>query len=223
MYILYGGRFTRSLMVEMVLAEGNIDYQLREIDILKNEHRSTEFLKINPFGWVPALITAEGVALYETHAINLYLSERHQLVHLAPRADETERGLFLSGLFTICGDLEPVMKRYYYPHRFSLNDADIPRVKQIALNDALDCLKVIDGRLSENGPYHLGDRFSLVDLSLSYWVALIYYLDVLKPFAAIRQCMNLVMSRPKLQPMFEYQIEWNKESLQSAKAPWSML
>jgi len=35
--------------------------------------------------------------------------------------------------------------------------------------------------------------------------------------------MNLVMSRPKLQPMFEYQIEWNKESLQSAKAPWSML
>ena len=69
MYILYGGRFTRSLMVEMVLAEGNIDYQLREIDILKNEHRSTEFLKINPSGWVPALITAEGIALYETHAI----------------------------------------------------------------------------------------------------------------------------------------------------------
>ena len=223
MYILYGGRFTRSLMVEMVLAEGNIDYQLREIDILKNEHRSTEFLKINPSGWVPALITAEGIAHYETHAINLYLSERHQRVHLAPRADETERGMFLSGLFAICDDLEPVMKRYNFPHRFSLNDADIPRVKQIALDDALGVLNVIDGRLRENGPYHLGDRFSLVDLSLSYWAALLYHLEVLKPFSAIHQCMNLVMSRPKLQPMFEYQAEWMKESLQSAKTPWSKL
>jgi len=54
-------------------------------------------------------------------------------------------------------------------------------------------------------------------------VVLIHYLDVLEPFAAIRQCMNRVMNRPKLQSMFEYQIEWNKEPLQSAKAPWSML
>jgi hypothetical protein len=54
-------------------------------------------------------------------------------------------------------------------------------------------------------------------------VALIHYLDVLVPFAVMRQCMNRVMNRPKLQSMFEYQIEWNKEFLQSAKAPWSML
>ena len=104
-YILYGGRFTRALMVEMVLAEGDINYELREIDIVQKQHQSLEFLAINPSGWVPALITPEGQTLYETHAINLYLAERHRLTKIAPGVSEPERGLFLSGLFSICDDL----------------------------------------------------------------------------------------------------------------------
>ena len=47
-YILYGGRFTRALMVEMVMAEGDINYELREIDIVQKQHQSPEFLAINP-------------------------------------------------------------------------------------------------------------------------------------------------------------------------------
>ena len=68
MYILYGGRFTRTLIVEMVMAEGDIAYELREIDIFKQQHRSPEFLAINPAGWVPAMITPEGETLHETPA-----------------------------------------------------------------------------------------------------------------------------------------------------------
>ena len=49
-YILYGGRFTRALMVEMVMAEGDINYELREIDIVQKQHQSPEFLAINPSG-----------------------------------------------------------------------------------------------------------------------------------------------------------------------------
>ena len=32
MYVLYGGRYTRSLLVEMVLTEGGIPYEVREVD-----------------------------------------------------------------------------------------------------------------------------------------------------------------------------------------------
>ena len=73
MYILYGGRFTRALMVEMVMAEGGIPYELRNVDIVAHEHRRPEYLAVNPAGWVPALLTPEGETLYETPAINLYL------------------------------------------------------------------------------------------------------------------------------------------------------
>ena len=220
-YILYGGRFTRALMVEMVMAEGDIFYELREIDIVRKQNQSAEFLAINPSGWVPALITPEGQILYETHAINLYLADRERLAQIAPEVNEPERGLFLSGLFSICHDLEPIMKRYFYPHRYVVREEDSATMKDKALEEALSRLKVVDQRLSQNGPYHLGDRFSLVDIALSYWTALFEHLGVLEPYPAIRQCMELVMQRPKLRPKFDDQSAWNKEAVQSVD--WSIV
>lgn len=59
MYIVYGGKFTRTVCVQMVLEEGELSYELRELDILHDEHRSPEFLSINPAGYIPAMITPE--------------------------------------------------------------------------------------------------------------------------------------------------------------------
>ena len=79
MYVLYGGDFTRSTLVQWVLEEGKIDYELRKVDILNGEHRSAEFLAINPAGLVPVLITPDGDALHEVAALILYLADRHAL------------------------------------------------------------------------------------------------------------------------------------------------
>ena len=115
MYILYGGHFTRALITEMVMAEGGIPYELRNVDIVAQEHRRPEYLAINPAGWVPALVTPEGATLYETPAINLYLAERHGLTHLAPAPGDPDRGIFLSGLFSVTGDLEADPEALFLP------------------------------------------------------------------------------------------------------------
>ena len=99
MYILYGGDFTRAVLVQWVLEEGNLDYELRKIDLAKGEHRAAEFLAINPAGLVPVLITPEGEAVYEAAALMLYLADRHQLTELAPAVTDPLRGLFLSAVF----------------------------------------------------------------------------------------------------------------------------
>lgn len=203
MYILYGGRFTRALIVEMVMLEGGIDHELRQIDIIEQEHRSPEFLCINPAGKVPAMITPEGEVLYETPAINLYLAERHKLTQLVPQPGEPERGVFLSGLFYVTDEVEPIMKRYFYPHRFVLRQKDTPAMKEQSLAMALERLDVIDRRLHDSGPYHLGQRFSLVDLTLSYWLAYLEPMGALEPCAALRRCLELVMGRPRLQDKFQ--------------------
>jgi glutathione S-transferase len=113
------------------------------------------------------------------------------------------------------------MKRYFYPHRYVVREKDGPTLKEKALEEALNRLKVVDQRLSQNGPYHLGVRFSLVDIALSFWAATIEYLEGLEPYSAIRQCMQLVMQRPKLRPKFDDQLVWNKEAVQSVD--WSMV
>ena len=126
MYIVYGGKFTRTLMVEMVMAEIGIDHEMREVDTTRREQLSPEYLAINPAGWVPALITPEGDRLYETQAINLYLAERHGATHLAPAVGDPLRGLFLSALFYLADELEPAIKRYFFPHRYADGEADAP-------------------------------------------------------------------------------------------------
>ena len=60
MYVLYGCDFTRAALVQWVLDEGGLEYELRKIDISKGEHRAVEFLAINPAGFVPVLVTPDG-------------------------------------------------------------------------------------------------------------------------------------------------------------------
>ena len=202
MYILYGGRFTRSLMVEMVLAEGGLAYEHREIDIDKDEHRAPDFLAVNPAGLVPALITPEGETLTETPAINLTLAERHGLRQLAPGPEEPERGRFLSALFFLTDELEPALKRHFYPQRYVLREEDAPAMAQRAMDDALARFALIEGQLGDDPerPYHLGARYSLADLTLAYW-AISLELDA-AAFPAIDRCSQLVAARPALGPLF---------------------
>jgi len=203
MYILYGGKFTRAMMVQMVMAEGEIEYELHEIDIFSQQEQTPEFLAINPAGFVPAMAKPDGEVLFETHAINLYLVDHHRLTRLAPMVDEPERGAFLSGLFFICDDFEPILKRYFYPQRFVLREEDAPEMRRQSLAHALERLQVIEQRMQQKGPYYLGERYSLVDLAASYWARDLDYDNNLESLPAIRRCLSLVRRRPAIAGLFE--------------------
>ena len=203
MYILYGGDFTRATLVQWVLEEGKIEYELRKIDLSKGEHRSAEFLAINPAGLVPVLITPDGDTLYEVAALMLYLADRHQLTELAPPSTDPDWGLFLSTVFHIAGDIQSEMKRFHYPHRFSLRREDNAGIQDLAKSLVLSRLNVMNARLAKRGPYVLGPRFSLADFYLSFWVA---YLDreaVCRQLPSIAKLYDLVRSRPRARPYLE--------------------
>ena len=203
MYILYGGDFTRAALVQWVLEEGALDYEFRKIDILKGEQRAAEFLAINPAGLVPVLITPEGDALYEVAALMVYLADRHQLTELAPAVSDPLRGHFLSAVFHIASDIQPEMKRFHFPHRFSLRREDNAGVQDAAKALVLSRLEVVDTRLAKSGPYLLGNRFSLADFYLSFWIA---YLDreaVRSRLPSIARLYGLVRSRPGVTPYLE--------------------
>jgi len=203
MYILYGGDFTRAVLVQWVLEEGRIEYELRKIDILKGEHRAPDFLAINPAGLIPVLITPEGDALYEVAALMVYLADRHQLTELAPAVTDPRRGLFLSTVFYIAGDIQSEMKRFHFPHRFSLRREDDAGIQDLAKALVLSRLDVMNSRLAKGGPYVLGTRFSLADFYLSFWVALVDRDDVCKRLPSIAKLYDLVRSRPSAKPYLE--------------------
>jgi len=198
MYILYGGKLTRSRLVEQVMAECGVSYDLREVDTSKAEQKSPEFLKINPTGWVPALITQEGKTLYETPAINLYLSEKHGTPTLALAIEDEDRGAFLSAVFYISGMLEPALKRYWFAYRHTDDPKNIDVVKSKALEEVIECFTIINDKLEKNGPFHLKDRFSLPDLMLAFWSESFADDGQIGHLKAVLKCHELVYDRPKL-------------------------
>ena len=54
--ILYGGPKTRASMPRWYLEEKGIPYELKELDLRGNQHRQPDYLTINPFGKLPALV-----------------------------------------------------------------------------------------------------------------------------------------------------------------------
>jgi glutathione S-transferase len=203
-YILYGGDFTRSTLVQWLLDEGRIAYEFRRIDIMKGENRSADFLSVNPAGLVPVLVTPEGDALYEVLALMLYLADRHGLTELAPAVSDPDRGSFLSALFDVAGHIQPEMKRFHFPHRFSPRPEDNRTIQDQARSHVFSCLETVNARLAKAGPHVLGPRFSLVDVCLCFWIA---YLDreaVCMRFSSIAALYGLVRSRPGARPYLEH-------------------
>jgi glutathione S-transferase len=78
------------------------------------------------------LITPEGEALHEAAALIVYLADRHQLTELAPGMTDPLRGVFLSAVFHIASDIQPEMKRFHFPHRFSLRREDNAGIQDLA-------------------------------------------------------------------------------------------
>jgi glutathione S-transferase len=69
--------------VKIVLAEKKLPYEVVPIDLRKQEQKTPEYLKLNPYGKVPVL-TDDGTVLYESCIINEYLDEKYPTPRLMP-------------------------------------------------------------------------------------------------------------------------------------------
>ena len=85
---LYGyGPSSHSRKVRAALIEKGLEFERVNVDLSKKEHKSQEYLKIHPFGLVPAL-DDEGFILYDSTIINEYLEDEYPYPPLMPKDSE---------------------------------------------------------------------------------------------------------------------------------------
>lgn len=147
--------------VKVVLAEKNLPYDTVPVDLRNKEQKSPQYLKLNPYGKVPAL-TDDGTVLYESLIINEYLEEKYPNPPLLPK--------------------DPVQKakaRILIDYGMAHFDAPYQKLRMELMKDAKEQSQlIIDGAKSElrkllqrfedelgDQPYLMGD-FSLVDADL---------------------------------------------------------
>ena len=111
MFTLYSmQRSGNSYKARLALAQLGIPYRLVEIDILKGESHTPEFLLKNPNGQVPLLEVAPGRYLAESNAILWYIAGG---TPLAPE-DRIDRAEALQWMFFEQHSLEPNLGAAYF-------------------------------------------------------------------------------------------------------------
>ena len=161
---LYFNPKSRALIAKWMLDECGATYELVPIDLAQGEHKSAQFLAINPAGKLPALVDGE-TRLFEGSAIGLYLTERFPQARLGPLAGEPGRGRFLSLMVYATSQLEPAM-----------GDAllKVETTRSRGWTDFETAKNVIEGELGA-GPYLFGDQFTMADImngSMFLWARL---------------------------------------------------
>ena len=69
--------------VRVVLAEKDLEYEKVFVDLRKQEQKTPEFLRMNPYGKVPVLVDDDEV-IYDSTIINEYLEDEYPLPRLMP-------------------------------------------------------------------------------------------------------------------------------------------
>ena len=85
-WTFYTGAGTCALATHIALHEAGAEFTLVKLDFASQQQRSAEYLRINPKGRVPALVTSQGV-LTETPALLVFVAQRFPDRHLAPLDD----------------------------------------------------------------------------------------------------------------------------------------
>ena len=155
-------------MPHMLLREIGAPFELRLVDRASNEQKSAEYLKLNPSGTIPVLVD-DGVPIFETAAIALYLADRHPDAKLAPPSGSRDRGAYYKWMVLISNALQTQFRAWFYAHEFVDDPAYVDSVKAATASRIGKTFNLISAHLAAN-TWLMGDAFSAADLYLFMFI-----------------------------------------------------
>ncbi|XP_024964397.1 glutathione S-transferase zeta class-like [Cynara cardunculus var. scolymus] len=97
-----------SFSVRIALNLKGLDYEYKAVNLFKGEQHRPEFLKINPIGFIPALMDGDMV-LADSFAIILYLEEKYPQHPLLP-CDLAKRAINYQAANFVCSSIQPLIR-----------------------------------------------------------------------------------------------------------------
>ena len=157
-------------MPTIALEEIGAPFETELLRMNAMQHKSPEFLAINPKGKVPALVV-DGQPLTENVAILTWLNRTFPEAELLPKtSNELDAVRQTADLAFFSGTMHPFVTRFARPGKFVADDEVSGQVRSVAAHAALPFWHMIDDRLSQ-APWWYGDRWSIVDgyLFWAWW------------------------------------------------------
>jgi glutathione S-transferase len=179
--------------VRLALAQLDIAHELVEMDILKGETRTPEFLALNPSGHVPVLEVAPGRHIAESNAILWFIAGHTPLVP----DDRADRAEMLQWMFFEQHSLESNIGAAYFWLTLVKGGRDL---QQHALEDWMQegyrALGVMEKHLARHD-FFAANTYTIADIALYAYTHVAHLCDYdLSLFPAVRAWLARVADQP---------------------------
>lgn len=165
--IVYGHNTLRTLRVHWILNELSIPYQYMKVLPDSEYSRSDEYKRINLTGKIPSL-KIDGIYLFESAAICLYLTERFGDKNNAPSLGSLERAKLYQWCFFAMTELDAHTLYVINKHGGSLKEKY--GKSEVAVKTAMEGFETqitkVENELKDGRKFIIGDNFSVADILL---------------------------------------------------------
>lgn len=168
MITIYGSPQSSAGRCFWCLEEAGVEYTAKSIDFRKGEHKSAEFMKVNPNGKVPALTDGD-FTIWESLAINNYIAEAYKPELLGSTVQE--RALVSQWSIWSVADLQAPMIQAFIQLVFVPEEKRNQRIIDSAFEKLPTLLSTLENSLADRN-FLVADRFTLADLNAAFVVSI---------------------------------------------------
>lgn len=196
MITIYGSPKSSAGRCFWCLEEVGASYEAKTINFREQEHKSEEFLKINPNGKVPALTDGD-FTIWESMGINFYLADAYkpELLGSTPQ----ERGLVHQWSIWSIADLQTPLIEIFIQMVFIPEERRDMKLVEKAKEKLPALLTTLNNGLEKN-KYLIGENFSLADLNVESVISVCDHIEYdLSDLKNIKNWRAALSDRPGFQ------------------------
>lgn len=158
---LYYAPGTCALASHIALTEAGADYATEKLDMKANQQNSPEYLKLNPKGRVPTLVTDRGV-LTETPAMLAYIAQTFPKARLAPLDDAFAFAQAQAFNSYLCSTVHVAHAHKLRGARWATEETTFADMKRMVPKTVGACFALIERDMLK-GPWVMGEQYTICD------------------------------------------------------------
>ena len=181
------------MKIALFLEEAGLEYEPIAIDSRRGHQHSPAYKAINPNAKVPALVDGDAV-VFDSNAILLYLAEKTG--KFLPDDNDVARAQLLSWLMFIASGVGPFSGQAVHFRNFAIGSN--PYSENRYDYEAKRHWQIIDDQLAKQ-KYMLGDKYTIVDMSVWGWasrIPLMLGVENLDAYPHLNRLMEEIDARP---------------------------
>jgi glutathione S-transferase len=171
MFTLYYAAHTCSLASHIALEDAGARYELKRINFGGTEQQSPGYLKVNPKGRVPAMVTPRGI-LTETPAMLAFIAHSFPQARLAPLDDPFAFAELQAFNSYLCSTLHVAHAHRMRGYRWADEAASFADMQRKVPKSVGACFDMIETHMLR-GPWVMGDTYTIADpylFTLAQWL-----------------------------------------------------